>query len=188
MPDLFSFCAVLLAIGVTFLNGIMHTANTSYIFYNNERCHFSLTDVAVCRPMFTGPMSSICPTQNGSVILTCADSLVTILIWRVIKHDRKTYSPVDKEGTVRMFGSYFTAVLDDVSNKSNSSTGELVADLSSTLTAPNMAITNRTIITCETLHSLNKEETRATSSITLFLAGTVVFSVLIFNNYVLSVE
>ena len=119
-------------------------------------------------------MSLICPTQNEPVTLTCIDRQVATLIWRVKPHnDRFSYTANEEEGKVKIVDGNFTAILVDVSNSSGINTGETVADLTSTLTAPIMAITNGTIITCETLYSLQEPATKTTSSITLILAGTV---------------
>ena len=126
-------------------------------------------------------MSPICPRQNESVSVICTDKLVTILIWRVTTYpdDDRPFSAVDREGKFRILGDHFTAVLVDVSNKLNSSTGEPVADLTSTLTAPTVAITNGTTITCGTLYSLQKPLHVLNSSITLILAGAFVFSAIL---------
>lgn len=118
-------------------------------------------------------MSPICPRQSELVSLTCIDRQVATLIWRIEPHnDRFSYTANEKEGKVKIVGN-FTAILVNVSNKSSISTGETVADLTSTLTVPTMATTNGTIISCETLYSLQKPATKATSSITLIFAGTV---------------
>ena len=117
-------------------------------------------------------MSPICPRQNESITLTCTDKLVVTLIWNVKPGGEIHYIAADEEGRVRMIGGNFTAVLVDVSNKSISNTGEMVADLTCTLTVPTLAITNGTIVTCETLNSLQAPLTVLNSSITLILAGS----------------
>ena len=116
-------------------------------------------------------MSPICPRQ--SITLTCTDKLVATLIWRVKPDIKISYTANEEEGKVKTLGTNFTAVLVDVSNNSSISTGETVADLTSTLTAPTMAITNGTIITCETLFSFQQPLHVLNSSITLILAGKI---------------
>ena len=117
-------------------------------------------------------MSPICPRQNESVTFNCTDKQVIALIWNVKPGGEYSYVSTHKEGRVRIISDNFTAVLVDVSNKSISNTGEPVADLTSTLTAPTMAITNGTIITCETANSLQEPLHVLNSSITLVLTGT----------------
>ena len=95
------------------------------------------------------------------------------LIWRVKPHNDRTFSATEKEGSIKVVGGIFTAVLVNVSNESTNNNGGTVADLTSTLTAPTMAIRNGTIVTCHTVHDIHKQEDGLNSSNILIFAGGV---------------
>ena len=118
-------------------------------------------------------MSPICLRQNESFTLTCTDRLVAALTWRIKPDIKISFIATEEEETEKKSGTNFTAVLVNVSYRSNSSNGGTVADVTSTLTAPTMAITNGTIVTCGTRYSLQEPAAETTSSFTLIFAGVV---------------